>query len=214
MGQEGPDRDRGQRHPAFVRVARATPRSARTGRRSRSRTAGQPRALGPGRPRRYLPVSSPLASGKNGTKPIPAARRRAAPPPRVAVEQAVLVLHARRSGRRRLPRDRVGLFELRGGEVGAADLAHLARGDRARRSALERLGDGRRRRRAVAAGRGRPRSVRRRRRLSSNAWRTYSRSRAALAPSSMLIPHLVASTTRSRRPGALRRGTPRSAPRP
>ena len=46
------------------------------------RPAGQPRAVGAGSPLRYLPVSRPDASGKNGTKPSPAARTPAAPRPR------------------------------------------------------------------------------------------------------------------------------------
>ena len=96
---------------------------------------------GGGVPRWNLPVSIPLASGKYGRMPRP---WRSAERDRVvllaAVEQAQLVLQ-RDEGGRALRRRRLGRgVDPRAVEVGAADLAHLARVDQ-RLQRAERLLD-------------------------------------------------------------------------
>ena len=145
------------RRPAWP-GARRSPRRSST-RRARRRTAPPPRRVsncaslatwsraasrvpaGAGSPRRYLPVSSPEASGKNGTKPSPS-RSHVGSTSRSAsrCEQAVVVLDRREPGRSPVARDRVGLLDLLGAEVRGADVADDAGADELVER-LERLGD-------------------------------------------------------------------------
>ena len=80
-------------------------------------------------PRRYLPVSRPEASGKNGSTPTPTCSHAGHELVLdVALEQGVLVLggdEPLEPGRARGP---VGVDDLPAGEVGAADVADLALG--------------------------------------------------------------------------------------
>ena len=145
-----------------ARAPRRTPRAVRgrpTARRPGSRPTGPATSRVPaagGSSRLYLPVSSPLASGKNGSRPTPnRSQAGITSASTLAVEQRVLVLRAdeRRSSRAVAGRPG-GVGDLPAGEVRRADVAHLARPDQVVQR-RQRLLDRGLRRRAGAAGTGR-----------------------------------------------------------
>ncbi len=141
-----------------ARDHRARPSAARRGRRSRRRAAAAPRSRanassasirshvasstsspcaarrvpsGAGSPRRYFPVSSPLASGKYGQQPEPeplARRDQVALRPRGRASEYSFCAETNRVEAARRG-DLVRLLDLRGREVRAADVAHLALAD-------------------------------------------------------------------------------------
>ena len=95
-----------------------------------SGAAGQPGALRRLSPRRYLPVSRPLASGKNGSRPRPnCSQAGTTSASTVALQQAVVVLRADERGAVAGPGGPVGVGDLPAGEVGVAEVAHLAGAD-------------------------------------------------------------------------------------
>ena len=141
----GEPADRGLEQ-ARPRAAAADSRASTVSRRSSVRLSLRPERRDPsgaGSPRRYLPVSSPLSSGKKGTYPIPCSRQSGRTPFVVAaMHEAVAVLdrddgHA---GRERL-------LELRRADVREPEPASLALVDELLHRA-ERLGE---RRLAVGA---------------------------------------------------------------
>ena len=156
-------------------------------------------------PRRYLPVSRPLASGKYGRKPIPSLSQSGQHfVLGLALDERVVVLHGDEAVEAGTARDLLGGFDLLGGEVGRADPAHLALVDEVVERA-ERLLDRRRPDRAGASGR------RRSRRCEGGGASPRPPSgcsrglpRRSSGRSSIALPNFVARRTRSRRPSSAR----------